>query len=334
MPIRQAYKLCPDGIYVRGHYEEYVRFSHIVGDILREIAPVIQQASIDEYYMDFTGLENAEGGLLNLASMIQNRIRNEIFLPCSIGIASNKTLAKIASDFKKPLGITYVLHGEEEAFLSNLPLSVIPGVGKMMIQKLNGQGFYKIRDVARISPDFLMASYGKAGIDLWHKSHGEGSTVLSTGREQKSISKETTFPEDILDIKELENVLFTLTGKVSQTLRDQEMAAATITLKLRYTDFTTITRSKTVEPTDDDEVIYDCVRTMLEKAFTRRVAIRLIGVGLSKFSRSGEQTNLFENVVDKRKNLLKAVNAIRGKYGFSKISVGAVELPEYKKKEN
>lgn len=333
MPIRQAFKLCPDGLYIRGHYEEYSRFSHIVGDILRDMAPQIQQASIDEYYMDFTGFEHIEGGLLGLASKIQKRIKDEIYLPSSIGIAPNKTLAKIASDFRKPLGITYVLPGQEAAFLSNLPLSVIPGVGKMMIQKLNGQGFYKIRDVARVSPDFMMASYGKGGIDLWNTAHGEGSTVLSTGREQKSISKETTFSEDILDVKVLENILFNLTGKVCQTLRDQKMVTSTITLKLRYTDFVTITRSKTVEPTDDDEIVFTRVKDMLEKAFTRRVSVRLIGVGLSKFSHSGEQVNLFESETDKRKNLLKAVNAIRGKYGYETISVGAVVLPERKKRE-
>jgi DNA polymerase-4 len=333
MPIRQAFKLCPDGLFIRGHYEEYSRFSHIVGDILRDMAPQIQQASIDEYYMDFTGFEHIEGGLLGLATKIQKRIKNEIFLPSSIGIAPNKTLAKIASDFRKPLGITYVLPGQEAAFLSNLPLSVIPGVGKMMIQKLNGQGFYKIRDVAKVSPDFMMASYGKGGIDLWNTAHGEGSTVLSTGREQKSISKETTFSDDVLDIKILENILFGLTGKVCQTLRDQKMVASTITLKLRYTDFVTITRSKTVEPTDDDEIVFGRVTDMLEKAFTRRVSVRLIGVGLSKFSHSGEQVNLFESEIDKRKNLLKAVNAIRGKYGYETISVGAVVLPERKKRE-
>ncbi len=331
MPIRQAFKLCPQGVYVRGHYDEYVRFSKIVGKILKDYSPIIEQASIDEYYMDFTGFEKVLGGVMTMASTIQSRIKNELYLPCSIGIASNKTLAKIASDFRKPLGITYVLHGQEEAFLSWLPLEVIPGVGKATIEKLHARGFYKIRDVARSSPDFFSTSFGKAGIDLWNKAHGEGTEYLTLSHEQKSISKETTFLEDVLDPEILRDTLFTLTGKVCQTLRDQGVMAATITLKLRYTDFITITRSKTLPLTDDDEVIYECAKSMFDKAFTRRVAVRLIGIGLSKFAQSGEQVNLFDAVVDKRKNLLKAVNSIRGKYGFSTISVGAVEMKKKRK---
>jgi DNA polymerase-4 len=322
MPIRTAYRLCPKGIYLHGHYEEYVRLSKTVKDILTKYAPVIEQASIDEFYMDFTGCEKIYGSLFSFASFLQNEIKQKLFLPCSIGIGSNKTIAKIASDCMKPAGITYVLQGLEKEFLAPMPVESIPGVGKATLKDLNSKGFYRIGDLSKLSSDYFAVAYGKPGIDLWHKANGEGSEYLTIQHEQKSISKETTFGEDVTSRQFIKEILFNLTGKVCQTLRDQNCRASTIGIKLRYSDFQTVIRSKTIKPADDDKIIFDTAWSLLQKSLTRRIAVRLIGVRLTNFSPSSEQEVLFEEYELKRKKMLKAVTKLRDRYGYPVIKIG------------
>lgn len=322
MPIKQAYKLCPQGLYIHGHHEEYSRFSKLVFEFLQQHSPAIEQASVDEFYMDFTGCGKEYRHFIELASMLQRTIYEQYMLPCSIGIASNKTMAKIATDFNKPLGITYVLPGQERDFLSPLDISRIPGIGKVSEGKLKSRGIRKIGDILKIPIDYFSTSMGKSGVDIWKKANGEGSVYICRPHEQKSISKETTFHDDILDINQLKEILFALTGKVSHTLREHNFMAGTINLKLRYTDFITLTRSKSIDFTDDDAIIYKTVVELLEKSFTRRVAVRLIGVGLSNFTHSAGQMGLFDQDLQKKKDALKAINKIRAKYGYSKIKMG------------
>jgi DNA polymerase-4 len=322
MPIGQAFKLCPQGIYLRGHFSEYSRSSKAVKSILERYAPMIEQASIDEYYMDFTGCEKIYGNWVRFAERLQAEINSELGLPCSIGIASNKTLAKIASDFMKPKGITYVMHGMEKEFIAPLPVETIPGVGKVTLKELHHRGFYTAGDVARASKDYFTMAYGKSGADLWEKTQGIGPEVLTLEREQKSISKETTFEEDVTDKSIVEKALFEMTGKVCHSLREYGWRAATIGIKLRYTDFVTLTRAKTVEPTDDDKTVYEITSELLHKNYTRRVAVRLIGIHLTKFCETADQENLFESENDKREKMLQAVTKLRDKYGFKSIDVG------------
>jgi DNA polymerase IV len=325
MPIRQAYKLCPQGIYLRGHFSEYIHYSKAVKKILEEYAPLIEQSSIDEYYIDFTGCEKIYGDFPKFALFLQNEIKEKLSLPCSIGIGSNKTIAKIGSDFKKPMGVTYVAPGDEKKFLSPLPVEKMPGVGKVTLKELQSRGIYTVGDIAKLPQDYFATDFGKSGLDLWRKANGEGTEFLTIKREQKSISKETTYSEDVVDKKLLEDTLFNLTSKVAQTLRDNNFMASTIGIKLRYSDFQTIERAKTIRPTDDDKVIYETVVDLFRKAFTRRVAVRLIGVHLTKFANFAEQGYLFESEDEKRKKLLKAVNIVRSKYGFGSVQLGSLK---------
>ena len=322
MPIRQAFKLCPNGIYIHGHYDEYVRFSQAVKNILALYVPVIEQASIDEYYMDFTGCSKIYGSMFAFASRLQLEIRRKLSLPCSIGIGSNKTVAKIGSDCMKPMGITFIIPGMEKQFLSHMPVETIPGVGKVMLKDLNQKGIYVIGDITRLSSDYWGSAYGKYGIELWHKANGEGTEYLTVEREQKSISKETTFGSDITSNEKIYEILFELTGKVCQNLRDENFIASTISIKLRYSDFQTLTRSRTIKPTDDDRTVFENAKDLLMKAHTRRVGVRLIGVGLSKFSIFCEQEVLFEDEDIKRKKLFRAIDRLRGKYGYALITMG------------
>jgi DNA polymerase-4 len=322
MPIRKAYALCPHAEYLHGHHSEYSRYSKAVKNILIKYAPVIEQASVDEFYMDFTGCQRIYGDFREFARKLQREIKSTLSLPCSIGIATNKTIAKIGSDFNKPNGVTYVEPGGEKDFLAPLPVQVIPGVGKVTLIELNMRGIYKIRDIAALPKEYLISAFGKHGEDLWNKANGHGTEYLTTEREQKSISHETTFLTDVLSVKVIEDTLFDLAAKLSQSLKENNWIASTITLKLRYSDFKTITRAKSTRHTDDPAVIYNTMKEIFHKAYTRRVAVRLIGIRLNNFLVNSEQQFLFDDIYIKRGRALDAVNKVRYKYGYSSIQFG------------
>jgi DNA polymerase-4 len=323
MPIRTAYKLCPHGIYLHGHGDEYTRFSKAVKNILEQYAPLIEQASIDEFYLDMTGTQKMYGSMFAFATVIQKEIWDKIGLPCSIGIGSNKNVAKIGSDCMKPKGITYIILGMEKEFLAPMPVETIPGVGKVMKQSLNARAIYRIGDITTLRSDYFATAYGKYGVDLWRKAHGEGTDYLTIQRTRKSISRETTFGNDVTSEEEIKNTLFYLAGKVCQSLRNKGWETSTIDIKLRYTDFQTLTRAKTIKPSDDDKIIFDTAWDLMKKARTRRVAVRLIGVGVTNFSPLSEQEFLFEDYQVKRNEMLRAVTKIRDKFGYEALLIGS-----------
>jgi DNA polymerase IV len=323
MPIRKAYSLCPQAVYVSGHYDKYVENSHKVKGILNNYAPVLEQTSIDEFYIDFSGCKHIYGDFKTLALKIQNEIKDKLSLPCSIGIGGNKTIAKIASDFNKPAGITFVPPGEEKKFLADLPVQVIPGVGKVTLKELNQKGIYLNRDITNLPKDYFSTAFGKFGAALWEKANGNGVEYLTVEREQKSISHETTFLNDVLSIKKIEETLFTLSSKLSQSLKENNWIASTINFKLRYSDFKTITRAKTISHTDDPAVIFNTIKELFHKNFTRRVAIRLVGIRLTNFLIKSEQQFLFDDNFTKRQRVIEAINKVRAKYGYSSITFGS-----------
>ncbi len=325
MPIRTAFRLCPQGIYLHGHGKEYGRFSRAVKRLLERYFPIVQQASIDEFYLDFTGCEKIYGEPVQFAQRLQNEIWDKLHLPSSIGIASNKTIAKIASDYKKPRGITFVPNGKEKEFLAPLPIERIPGIGKATFPMLRSRGFKIVGDIANASPDYLSALLGKFGTDLWEKTNGKGNDILVTGHERKSISKETTFDKDLVSKPKIEAILFELVSEACQLLRNENWQTSTVSIKLRYTDFVTLTRARTIEPTDDDKVVYEIAKDLFEKSFNRRVGIRLIGIHLNKLNHFTEQCILFEDNETIRKRMLRAVMKIRDKYGFEAIRIGKTE---------
>lgn len=325
MPIRTAFRLCPQGVYLHGHGKEYGRFSRAVKRLLERYFPIVQQASIDEFYLDFTGCEKIYGEPVQFAQRLQNEIWDKLHLPSSIGIASNKTIAKIASDYKKPRGITFVPNGKEKEFLAPLPIERIPGIGKATFPMLRSRGFKVVGDIANASPDYLSALLGKFGTDLWEKANGKGNDILVTGHERKSISKETTFDKDLVSKPKIEAILFELVSEACQLLRNENWQTSTVSIKLRYTDFVTLTRARTIEPTDDDKVVYEIAKDLFEKSFNRRVGIRLIGIHLSKLNHFTEQCILFEDNETIRKRMLRAVMKIRDKYGFEAIRIGKTE---------
>ncbi|MCC7093176.1 MAG: hypothetical protein IT277_03190, partial [Ignavibacteriaceae bacterium] len=212
--------------------------------------------------------------------------------------------------------------GMEKEFLAPMPVEAIPGVGKVTLQDFHSKGIYRIGDITKLPQDYFAAAYGKYGIDLYKKACGEGNEYLIVDNyEQKSISHERTFA-DVTSKQFLKEKLFKLTGKVCQELRDMDWLASNVHIKLRYSDFNTLTRSRMIKPTDDDKTIFEEAWKMLIKALTRRVAVRLIGIGLSKFSKFSEQQELFEWEEIKRRRMLRAVTKIRDKYGYGMINIG------------
>lgn len=323
MPIRKAYQLCPHGIYIRGHYEEYVRFSKAVRKILEKYFPQVEQASIDEFYLDFTGCERIHGHPYFFASRIQTEIKHELGLPCSIGIASNKFVAKVASDYAKPEGITFVIPGQEAEFLSPLPVEAMPGVGDVMKEELNSRGFYTIGQIAQTPKTYFAFLFGKYGEVLHDHACGKGSEIIDIKYEQKSISRETTYHTDTTDIEFIEKTLFELVEDAGNALRSENFVARTIGIKLRYSDFITITRSKTLkEPTDNDKVIYATAKELFHKAYTRRVSIRLVGVHLSGFVPVVEQFSLFPTREEKERRILRTIDKLKLKFGEEIIRYG------------
>lgn len=322
MPSGKAYKLCPQAIFVRGSHGEYSRYSNMVKDILVKYPPVLQQASVDEFYMDFTGCEKIYGNPMLLAERLLDEIYKKIGLPGSIGIGGNKTIAKICSDFNKPRGITFVPNGTEKEFLAPLPAEVMPGVGKVFIRELHSRGIYTLGDIAGMPAEYFASVFGKGGLDIWEKANGKGTEFLAESWERKSISSEQTFRSDISSPAEIEAIMFRLVAKICQQIRDEESMATNIHIKLRYADFSTITRAKQVMPTMDDKFVYETAVDLFRKAYTRRVGVRLIGVGMSGFVEYHQQQSLFETTEEKREKMMEAINKIRSKFGFESINMG------------
>ncbi|MFA6979283.1 MAG: DNA polymerase IV [Ignavibacteriaceae bacterium] len=324
MPIRDAFRLCPKGIYLHGHGKEYSRYSKAVKNILERYAPVMEQASIDEFYMDFSGCQKIYGNPYYFASLLQAEIKRELSLPCSIGIAANKYVAKISSDYAKPEGITYVVAGQEQEFLAPLPIETMPGIGKVTTKQLNARGFRIIKDITNASSDYFTTHLGKYGLAIYEHAHGKGTEFLTVQHERKSIGREETFQKDISDTHEIEKILFHLVEDVANSLRKKGWMTKTITLKLRYSDFITITRAQSLkEPSNSDKIIFNTITELFRNAYKRRVAIRLIGVQLTNFYSSFEQENLFDGKEEKEKRMLNSIDELRAKYGLKIIQYGS-----------
>src|SRR5271165_3420340 len=268
MPLRTAYKLCPQAIFVDGHPDRYRECSQQVYAVLQSFSPVVEMASIDEAYLDMTGTERLYGPPLRAAHLLHQRMQAETRLNCSVGIAASRLVAKISSDQAKPNGVLWVIPGQEAAFLAPLDVRRVPGVGKVAEKNLHALGIRKVGDLARLDEAFLERRFGKWGLALAGKSRGldaGGWFDHQIGEEQgpKSISHEHTFSEDTADPAQLEATLARLSEMVGRRLREHGLAARTLQLKLRDSDFSTITRAHSLaRPTQLDTEIFEEIRRL------------------------------------------------------------------------
>jgi len=326
MPLAKARKLCPHAIFLRGSHGVYGEFSRRVFKILEKFSPLVEKMSLDEAYVDLTGCKKLHGPVLETAERIRNEIKKEVGINASIGIASNKLLAKVASAFVKPNGILLIIPGKEKKFLEPLPVSRIPGVGPKSSARFKRMGIKTVGDLTALSKERLEVTHGKWGAGLYLKSRGICNSPVSEQEEDsRSISRETTLATDSEDAKVLESKLSYLVEKAAAQLRSSELYVRRVTLKLRTADFKTVTRSHTLmEPTSEDHVIFRTAVKLFRKLLTPRTRVRLIGVALTSLTRNPHtQTDLFEQTGHEQKdNLYQGIDRIRSKYGFRSILRG------------
>lgn len=320
MPTAQALRLCPQAILVSGSRGRYGELSGKVMAILGDYTPLLEQISIDEAFLDVTGTEAHYGPPASLAQAIQERIERELRLSASVGVASNKLVAKIASDYRKPHGITVVPAGEEAAFLAPLPIRRLWGVGEVTGRELARLGIETVGDLARCSLEELRGRFGAHGEGLWRAAHGLDDSPVTPEHEAKSLSREETFAQDCADPVLLRRELLRLSEAVASRLRRHGLAARTIALKLRYGDFSTLARQVTLpEATYSGPIIYAQVVALFEAAWTHGRPVRLIGVGGSGLEQPVRQLRLFEQAETRQTQLDTALDRIRARYGESAI---------------
>lgn len=323
MPLAQARRLCPHAIFLSGSHGIYGEFSRRIFALLEKYSPLVEPMSLDEAYIDLTGCEQLHGPVLQTAERIRNEIKAEVGINASIGIASNKLLAKVASAFVKPNGILWIAPGKEKKFLEPLPVGRIPGVGPKSGERFKRMGIKTVGNLAALPRELLEEVYGKWGTGLYLKSRGIcTSQVVGTEEDSRSISRETTLATDSLDARFLESKLSYMVEKAAAQLRGSGLYVRSVTLKLRTSDFKTVTRSHTLkEPTFADHVIFNTAVKLFRKLFTSRTRVRLIGISLSSLTRNPcVQTDLFQETSREQwDRLYRGIDRIRSKYGFRSI---------------
>jgi len=318
MPMKKAMQLCPQAIITNASRDQYSKYSRWVTEIIASKVPLFEKASIDEFYIDLTGMDKFFG-VSQYAKDLRSLITNETGLPISCGLASARFIAKMATNEAKPNGFLEIPHGKEKEFLWPLGIEKINGVGKQTEQQLKSYGIYTIEDIAKTPIEHLEKIAGKWGEALWHKAHGIGSTAITTDWEQKSMSHENTFDTDYTDVSFLHKELVRLTEKTAYSLREDEKMTGCITVKIRYSDFETTSKQETVDYTALDDVLIGKVKDLFNKSYQKDRPVRLLGVRFSHMIPITMQMSLFENNVEKL-NLYKAVDEIKDRFGSKLIS--------------
>ena len=331
MPMKKALQLCPHAIVTNASRDQYSKYSRWVTEIIASKVPLFEKASIDEFYIDLSGMDKFFGASL-YAKDLRQLIIKETGLPISCGLSSARFISKMATNEAKPNGFLEIPHGKEKGFLWPLGIEKINGVGKQTEEKLKSFGIYKIEDIAR-TPIELMEKYaGKWGEALWHKAHGIGSAEITTDWEQKSMSHENTFDSDYTDIDFLHKELVRLTEKTCYGLREDEKMTGCVTVKIRYSDFETMSRQETVDYTALDDVLIAKVKDLFNKSYQKGRPVRLLGVRFSQMIPFTMQMSLFENKAGKLE-LYKAVDDIKERFGSKLVSKAVVINPDKNEKK-
>jgi len=336
MPMARALRLYPELIVVSGHYQDYSRASLQVMEILGRYTALLEQISIDEAFMDLTDLPR-DGR--SLAEEMQAAIQRECNLPCSLGVASNKLVAKIANDFGKsshrgsgtyPNAITVVQPGQEAAFLAKLPAQALWGIGPKTGTRLAEFGILTIGQLAQAPIDLLEKEFGKYGPDLAQRARGIDESPVTTEHDVKSISQETTFTRDLKDAHRLHETLRELSEQVAHRLRQDSLTASTVRIKIRWSDFTTLTRQATLtQPTDLDGVICSTATSLFDHLWLpEQKLVRLMGVGVSGLSAHVHQLSLWDTPSEKERRLLDAVDHLQARFGKRVLHRGMDRPPK------
>jgi DNA polymerase-4 len=317
MPMRMALQLCPNAIILRGDMDSYSYYSNMVTEVIAEDAPVYEKASIDEFYLDLTGMDRFFG-CYKWSAELRQRVINQTGLPISFGLSVNKLISKIGTGEAKPNGAKEIKRGIEKQFIAPLPVKKIPGVGQKTYKKLSFMGVRSIKILSEIPTRLLEREFGKFGRQLWEKANAIDNTPIIPYSESKSLSKERTFSEDTLDLKMIRNMLIDMCDKLSFELRASNRLTSCITVKIRYADFNTFTKQYKIPYTAQDNALSQYAIQLFDKVYERRQLIRLIGVKFSGLVHGNYQINLFDDSIE-RIRLLQQMDRIRNRFGQNAI---------------
>lgn len=318
MPMKMARQLCPDAIIVRGDSEQYSKYSNEITEIIGEDVPMYEKTSIDEFYIDLTGMDRFFG-CYKLATELRQKIIRETGLPISFALSANKTVSKIGTGEAKPNGQKQIDFGTEKTFLAPLSVQKIPGVGEKTYQLMRSMGVLWIRTLQEMPPELMEQVLGQNGISIWKKANGIDNSPIEQYSEQKSMSSEQTFEHDTMDVKSLKALLAGMAEKLAYDLRAQEKLTACVTVKIRYSDFNTYTQQMRIPYTSLDHTLIAKVQELFDKLYQKRMLIRLVGIKFSHLIQGSYQFNLFEDTGEHLK-LLQAMDKIRNRFGKDAVS--------------
>jgi len=320
MPIKMALRLCPQAKVMKGDMELYSRLSHTVTEVIEEKAPVMEKASIDEFYLDITGMDKFYGSYTWTNELAQT-VTKETGLPISFALSVNKTVSKIATGEGKPKGNLEISEDMVKPFLNPLSIRKIPMVGDATFQLLSRIGVRNIKTLSEMPAEVLQQMIGKNGIELWKKANGIDNNPVEPYTERKSISTEHTFSQDTIDLGELKNVLQGMVEKLAFQLRSEEWLTSTVVVKIRYANFDTETKQCKVQYTSADHILIKNVTELFNKLFQRRMRLRLIGIRFSGLVRGTYQINMFDDT-EEMLSLYQAMDRMKTRYGFDAVMRG------------
>jgi len=313
MPIKLARRLCPEAIVIRGDMESYSKYSRIVTEVMQENVPSFEKASIDEFYIDLSGMDKFFGCSL-FAKELKSRVIKESGLPVSYALASNKLISKVATNEVKPNGQLEIAFGGEKSFLAPLAIAKLPGIGRETAYKLIRRGVETIKTLSDIPIEMLGTMLGKNGIGLWRKANGLDESPIVPYREQKSISTEHTFETDTINLSFLHSQLVRMTEAIGFDLRRQDKLTGCVTVKLRYSNFDTVVRQKTIDFTNADHILLATARELFNKLYDRRMLIRLLGIRFTRLVPGNYQIKLYEDTQEMIR-LYQSIDSIKRRYG-------------------
>jgi DNA polymerase-4 len=317
MPMYLAMQLCPDALVISGDMEAYSKHSHEVTDIIADSVPMFEKSSIDEFYIDASGMDKFFGAF-KWACELRKKIIHESGLPISLGMSVNKLVSKVTTNEFKPNAEKQIPAGEEKEFLAPLTVEKIPMIGKQTSAFLYDMGVRTVATLREMPLKFLVSAFGKNGIALWNKARGIDESPVVPYSEQKSISTESTFEDDTIDVKRLKSILIAMVEKVAFQLREQKKLTSCVTVKIRYANFDTETKQVQIPYTSSDHVLLRTVTQLFDKLYNRRMLIRLVGVRLSGLVHGNHQISLFDDTAEGIR-LYEAIDRIKHKHGSEKL---------------
>lgn len=317
MPMYLALQLCPDAKVISGDMEAYSQASHLVTEVISDSAPMLEKASIDEFYIDASGMDRFYGAF-KWACELRKKVMAESGLPISLGMSVNKLVSKVTTNQFKPNAERFIPVGTEKDFLGPLTVDQIPMIGKQTASFLYDMGVRTVSTLREMPLNFLTSAFGKNGTSLWNKANGIDHSPVVPYAEQKSISTESTFENDTIDVKRMKSILIAMIEKVAFQLREQKKLTACVTVKIRYSNFDTETKQVHIPYTSSDHVLLRVVQELFDKLYNRRMLIRLVGVRLSHLVHGNHQISLFDDTLESI-NLYEAMDRMKHRYGSEKL---------------